>query len=84
MVGTDFEPEGANGANPREFTGIIDEVAILKIVLSDENIQQAMKDVMGVELIEKLAISWGLIPVKIFLAFYSFLCYNMSHETIVI
>lgn len=61
MVGTDFEPGGANGANPREFTGVIDEVAIFKIALSDEEIQQAMKNVMTVESMGKLAISWGRI-----------------------
>ncbi|MBC8234349.1 LamG domain-containing protein [bacterium] len=64
MVGTDFDPGGAHGANPREFTGVIDEVAVFKIALSDEEMQQAMENVMAVELKEKLAISWGKVKVS--------------------
>jgi hypothetical protein len=65
MVGTDFDPGGAHGANPREFTGIIDEVAVFKIALSDEEIQQAMESVMTVEVRGKLATSWGRLKLNI-------------------
>lgn len=64
MVGTDFAPGGAHGANPREFTGVIDEVAVFKIALSDEEIQQAMENVMALAPKGKLAISWGKIKVR--------------------
>ena len=63
MVGTDFDPGGAHGANPREFTGVIDEVAVFKIALSDEEIQQAMENVMTIEPGGKLATSWGRIKI---------------------
>jgi len=61
MVGTDFDPGGAHNANPREFTGVIDEVAVFQIALSDDEIKQAMESVMAVEPIGKIAISWGTI-----------------------
>jgi hypothetical protein len=61
MVGTDFDPGGAHNANPREFTGIIDEVAVFNIALSDDEIKQAMATIMNIEATGKVATSWGRI-----------------------
>lgn len=59
MVGTDFDIGGAHNGQPREFTGIIDEVAIYSRVLSDAEIQQAMESILAVDSQGKLTTLWG-------------------------
>jgi hypothetical protein len=60
LIGTDFQIGGAHSGQPREFTGIIDEVAIFNRALSDEEIQMVMDGlIFPVEPREKLAITWG-------------------------
>jgi hypothetical protein len=60
LIGTDFEIGGNHGGQPREFTGIIDEVAIFNRQLSSEEIQSILDvGVMSVEPGEKLASTWG-------------------------
>lgn len=63
LVGTDFQIGGSHRAGqPREFTGIIDEVAIFNRALSEDEIKSIMGGVMGastVESYEKLATKWG-------------------------
>jgi len=59
MVGTDFEVGGAHSGQPREFTGIIDEVAVFNRALSDAEIKQKMESVAAVEWRGKLATLWG-------------------------
>ena len=59
MVGTDFAIGGAHNGQPREFTGIIDEVAVFSKALSDTEIKQAMKSIMEIELKGKIAALWG-------------------------
>jgi hypothetical protein len=60
LIGTDFEIGGAHNGQPREFTGIIDEVVIFDRALSDGEIQQVMNgEFMAVESEGKLAVTWG-------------------------
>jgi hypothetical protein len=63
LVGTDFEIGGAHGGtNPREFTGIIDEVAVFNRALSEDEIRTVMGGVIAsVESYGKLTITWGAI-----------------------
>jgi hypothetical protein len=63
LIGNDFQLGGAHRAGqPREFTGIIDEVAIFNRVLSEAEIQQVMNAmIMPVESVGKLAAAWGAI-----------------------
>lgn len=63
LVGNDFQLGGSHRAGqPREFTGIIDEVAIFNRVLSEAEIQQVMNAmIMPVESVGKLAAAWGAI-----------------------
>lgn len=63
LVGNDFQIGGAHRAGqPREFTGIVDEVAIFNRALSDAEIQKVMNgQILAVESNGKIAISWGAI-----------------------
>lgn len=59
MVGTDFAIGGAHNGQPREFTGIIDEVAVFNRALSDAEIKQRMASIAAIETRGKLAALWG-------------------------
>jgi hypothetical protein len=60
MIGTDFQIGGAHSGQPREFTGIIDEVAIYSRALSDADIKQAMEGILAaVDSQGKLTVFWG-------------------------
>jgi len=61
-IGTDFAVGGAhNNTQAREFTGIIDEVAVFNRALTAEEIQQKMESILPVEPVGKLAATWGQI-----------------------
>lgn len=61
LIGTDFLIGGAGNSGPREFTGIIDEVAIFNRALSDAEIQSlsGSSAITSVESNGKLAVTWG-------------------------
>jgi hypothetical protein len=60
LIGTDFQIGGAHNGQPREFTGIIDEVVIFNRALSEDEIKLVMAGmVMPVESFGKLTIVWG-------------------------
>ena len=63
LIGNDFQVGGSHRAGqPREFTGIIDEVAIFNRALSKDEISKAMiGQILAVESAGKLAVSWGTI-----------------------
>jgi len=63
LIGNDFQIGGAHRAGqPREFTGIIDEVAIFNRVLSEDEIQKVMDGaILPVESVGRLAATWGSI-----------------------
>ena len=65
LIGTDFELGGNHNGQPREFTGIIDEVTIFNRALSDDEVKQVMNGlVMSVDPRSKLAATWGVIKVR--------------------
>jgi len=63
-VGTDFAPGGAHSGQPREFTGIIDEVAVFNKALSDTEIKKKMETILAVEPEGKLATLWGALKTQ--------------------
>ncbi|MBD3183454.1 hypothetical protein GF312_14240 [Candidatus Poribacteria bacterium] len=62
LIGTDFDVGGAHNGQAREFTGIIDEVAIFNRALSDGEMMTVMEgNIMPVEYAGKLASTWASI-----------------------
>lgn len=62
LIGTDFEIGGVHNGQPREFTGIIDEVAVFNRALSEDEIRMVMNGlIMPVEPRGKLAVTWGAV-----------------------
>jgi hypothetical protein len=66
LVGTDFQIGGQHRAGqPREFTGIIDEVSIYNRVLSEDEIRSLLDGVISsVDYHQKLSVTWGRIKDK--------------------
>jgi hypothetical protein len=62
LIGNDFEIGGAHSGQPREFTGVIDEVVIFNRALSEGELREVMNgSFMSVEPCGNLAAMWGVL-----------------------
>ncbi|MBD3183453.1 hypothetical protein GF312_14235 [Candidatus Poribacteria bacterium] len=61
LIGTDFEIGGEHNGQPREFTGIIDEVMVFNRALSDEEIGEIMEgtSTAALDATGKLTTTWA-------------------------